>query len=150
MPVKYWKFPSFMKNLLLIKLRKKFLSKIELNRAFSKRIRQRRQRFWREGLENIYILEDPIDISKLIQVPLWQRFMSDKYNSRRFVEQLGIKTPKLYWVGKDVDDIPWETLPKNFVVKPSRDWNSNGIFVVKNNINLLNGKTISLSDIKKA
>ncbi|WP_157971919.1 ATP-grasp fold amidoligase family protein [Pleomorphovibrio marinus] len=122
---------------------------MELNRAFSKKIRNRRQKFWQDGLKDIYILPDPLSIPKLIEIAHWQRFMSDKYNSRRFVEELNIKTPALYWVGTNIKDLPWKSLPENYVIRTSRDWDSKGVFVIRNGMNLLKSEQASIQDINK-
>jgi len=52
--------------------------------------------------------------------PIWAR-LQDKYAAREYVkERIGEQAlPRLYWVTKDPADIPFDTLPEKFVVKPS-------------------------------
>ena len=46
--------------------------------------------------------------------PLWQRKLSNKWNSRILAEKLCIPVPDLYWhgMGKDIDKIPFDTFPE--------------------------------------
>ena len=52
--------------------------------------------------------------------PVWTQ-LQDKHAAREYVEARlgGDVLPRLYWVTKDPSDIPFDTLPERFAVKPS-------------------------------
>ncbi len=52
--------------------------------------------------------------------PLWTR-LQDKYSAREYVKaRIGEEVlPRLFWVTEDPADIPFDDLPRKFVVKPS-------------------------------
>lgn len=69
----------------------------------------------------------------------------NKLKNIDFVKNLGIRVPKTYWVGK-YNQIPWDTLPKDFVIKPVSGSSSRGVYIIKNGLDISTGK---LPDYKK-
>ncbi len=60
--------------------------------------------------------------------------LADKYLVREFIEKrLGEKyLPKLLFVGNDFDQIDWDALPKEFVIKTNHGGGGEGIYLIKN------------------
>jgi hypothetical protein len=66
-------------------------------------------------------------------------------------EKLCIPVPDLYWhgMGKDIDKIPFDTFPECYVVKPANAWSCVGVFVMKNGVNLFDGKKYNHADLRR-
>ena len=90
--------------------------------------------------------------------PIW-KFGKDygKYNAHditdktvmfSLITELGIPLPKQYYSGT-FQNIPWKTIPKKCVIKPSGLWSAQGVYLFVNNIEKTTGKTILFSDRKK-
>ena len=71
--------------------------------------------------------------------PYWRRKFSNKYNTRLFAQLLNIPMAKLYWHGNYPNKIPFETLPINYIIRPTSGSSSQGVFVMKNGIDLKSG-----------
>ena len=72
--------------------------------------------------------------------------LCDKYIAKQFAEQLGFKIPKTYQLVKNASDINFKELHKittQYVIKPTDYCDSYGVFLIKDNINLINNKTVS-------
>lgn len=104
---------------------------------------------WREGM--------PV-FSEMIQTrnhnwwkknkPMWQKHLSAKLAGRDFVEQLGVKVPKLYWKGDNLADLTSEErLPPSYVLKPEKGWSSNNVYCIADGHDLLNHRDITLMEI---
>jgi len=124
---------------------------INNNLGFSERIKNRHRIFW-----------TPLDAKKVINISMtandaieewrnvrnWQRKLSNKRNSREFAKMHNCKLPDLYWRGRDLDEIKFNTLPKSFVVRPTQGYSSHSVFLMNDSLNLMDGKTYSEEDVK--
>ena len=69
---------------------------------------------------------------------MWQKELSAKIAGRDYVESLGLKAPKLYWKGDNIESIPlFEELPSKFVLKPEKGWSSNNVYCMDNGEDML-------------
>jgi len=118
--------------------------------AYANRIHTRHERFWgTPGAENIRntIMDAENSIDDWKNVRDWQRRLSNKYNAREFAAKHGCKVAALYWVGRDVEDIDFKSLPKNFVIRPSIGHSSNLVFLMKDGLNLFDNKRYQPAEI---
>ena len=60
----------------------------------------------------------------------WQRILAKKLNSRIFAERAGVGVPKLLASGRHVSRIPFESLPRRFVLKPCFGGDCHGVYVM--------------------
>lgn len=74
--------------------------------------------------------------------------ITDKTVMFSLITELGIPLPKQYYSGT-FQNIPWKTIPKKCVIKPSGLWSAQGVYLFVNNIEKTTGKTILFSDRKK-
>ena len=97
---------------------------------FSARIQDRRNRWWVNGEDHEF------------------KHIAEKIEGQRFVESLDLPTPERYFVGDRIESIPFfGDLPERFVIKPSRGWSSNNVFVMNKGVNMLDGKKWNRDDI---
>jgi len=84
--------------------------------------------------------------------PQWRRKLSNKWNARILANKLGIPVPDLYWHGplSELDNIPFESLPECYVLKPTSGWSCIGAFVMKHGVNQFDGKRYSIPELKAA
>lgn len=113
---------------------------------FNKRIKSRHKRFWSvddaEVVRNtIMQASDPIEQWK--DVTHWQRKLSNKYNAREFARKHGCQVAELYWSGREVRQIPFDTLPEYYVIRPTIGHSSGLVFLMNNGVNIMDGKTYS-------
>jgi len=67
----------------------------------------------------------------------------NKYESKLIVENLGINVPKTYHVLDNINELQFDSLPKNYVIKPSNLDNSRLVYIVKNGLDLLRKVRVS-------
>ena len=92
-------------------------------KLFSEHIKSRYQRWWVQREPNQF------------------RDLAGKLAGREFVENLGLKVPDLYHVSDTVEEIPeFSSLPPRFVLKPSRGYSSNNVFVMIDGRNQLDNQ----------
>lgn len=86
-----------------------------------------------------------------------RRIADSKLLTKKILDKYGLPTPKLYTVftnPSEVFDFPWETLPDNFVLKPSSGFGGEGIVIVKKKAKwagewyLMDGSIINISDLR--
>lgn len=121
-------------------------------RKFSYHLKHRHKLFWSdpnaETVRNtIMSAWDPIE--KWRDVENWQRKLSNKYNSREFAKKYNCKVPQLYWRGRDVNDIDFESFPLNYVIRPTVGHSLCSVFLMQGVTNLLDSKIYLRDDIKK-
>ena len=73
--------------------------------------------------------------------------LSDKYYAKDFAKSIGFYTPETFMITQNIDNIN-NFNKKNYVVKPSDLCDSCGVFLIRNNINILDNKRYNLDDIK--
>lgn len=77
------------------------------------------------------------------------QFADNKLKTKLFLEARGIAVPRLYASIRDAHDLnalDWNSLPKNFVVKPNRGFGGEGILIVKNFIVTNQAKVTALKE----
>jgi hypothetical protein len=75
--------------------------------------------------------------------------LSDKYVAKQFAQKYNLNTPKTYQLVEYPYQIDFSKLPNNYVIKPVDLCCSVGVFVMKNNINILDNKEYHKNDIIK-
>ena len=114
------------------------------------KIRARHQEFWNdpnaEHVRNTLMdAEHPID--EWTNVKNWQRRLSNKHNAREFAGKFGCKVAGLFWEGRDVENINFAGLPKNYVIRPTIGHSSNYVFIMKDGYNLFDKKHYQPAEI---
>jgi hypothetical protein len=71
--------------------------------------------------------------------PLWQRRLSNKLSAREFAVKHGCRVPELYWSGLEVDQVPLQSLPEHFVIRPARGHSSIGVYLMAGETELMDG-----------
>jgi len=86
-----------------------------------------------------------------------RRIADSKLLTKKILGKYGLPTPKLYAVFTnpgEVFDFPWETLPDNFVLKPSSGFGGEGIVIVKKKAKwagewyLMDGSIINIGELR--
>jgi len=86
-----------------------------------------------------------------------RRIADSKLLTKKILGKYGLPTPKLYAVftnPSEVFDFPWETLPDNFVLKPSSGFGGEGIVIVKKKAKwagewyLMDGSIINIGELR--
>lgn len=127
------------------------LTALKPKSEFSKRIKSRHAKFWSdpnaEIIRNTRMnANDPIE--KWKDVPNWQRKLSNKYNSREFAKMHGCKVADLYWKGRNVENIDFDKLPKQYVIRPTIGHSCNAVFLMDGNYNLFDKTYYTQSEIR--
>ena len=70
--------------------------------------------------------------------------LTDKARMREYVQELGLGNhlPKTYFIGANPDDIPFDTLPTSFVIKPNHA--SGQIIFVQDNMSIEREKIVNM------
>ena len=93
-------------------------------RLFSERIQDRHQR-WSIQNENVGSV----------------KFIAEKLTGREYAKSQGAKVPELYHTCERIEQLPdFSEFPENFVIKPSRGWSAQNVFVLRSGLNLLDGE----------
>ncbi|QNL51730.1 hypothetical protein H8S90_09210 [Olivibacter sp. SDN3] len=115
-----------------------------------RRIRNRHHAFWSDPCSET-VRNMPMTASDAMtnwkNTTYWQRKLSNKYNAREFAILNGCQVPDLYWKGKDMNYLDFSALPENYVIRPSVGHNSNNVFIMKDGLNLFDGKTYTPKEI---
>lgn len=83
--------------------------------------------------------------------------LSDKYVAKEYAKTIGFKVPETYQLTSNLKEIQFSNLPSNYVIKPTDLCDSEGVYLIKGDINIINGKQIPrkqqsniiLSELKK-
>jgi hypothetical protein len=134
------------------------ITSASLPRVFSDRIQCRYKRFWKtrrfgfhgKGRCLLTYLSRTDPIEKWHCCDLWQRKLSNKWNSREFALMHGFRVPDLYWSGSDPGRIPFDSLPEHYVVRPVVGHSRRGVYVMANGVNLLDGQTYTPDQLSVA
>jgi hypothetical protein len=121
-----------------------FITKfITNNGRFPARIRKRHKIFWSDPeAENIrnMIMDHSLPIDQWQDVPNWQRKLSNKFNAREFAKLNGCQVPDLYWKGRNIDEVDFNSLPPYYVIRPTIGHSSKNVFIMDNGFNLFDQK----------
>lgn len=119
----------------------------------SRRIQERHEIFWTpdnaEEIRNTPArAEDSLE--KWQDVENWQRKLSNKYNARQFALKMGCKVADLYWKGCNPDDIDFNSLPAQYVIRPTIGHSSVNVFIMDDGLNYFDETTYTPEQIKMA
>lgn len=122
-------------------------------KPFTKRIKYRHNEFWKPAdAENIR--NTPISkyeyIEQITNLPYWQRILSNKANSLYFAEKLGCKVPEVYWQGRDINEIDFTLLPKQFVIKPTIGHSCNNVYLMDKGYNHMDKQIYTTKELRNA
>ncbi|MFI5403795.1 MAG: ATP-grasp fold amidoligase family protein [Planctomycetota bacterium] len=78
----------------------------------------------------------------------WQRTLVNKWNGREFARKHGARLPELYWRGRRIRKIPFESLPPRFVIRPVWGTLRRGVHVVADGRELLRDEPAAPSELK--
>ncbi len=81
---------------------------------------------------------------------LWQRTLSNKWNAREFVQRYGCRVPALYWWGRRVGNLPINTLPDHFVIRPVWGDSRRGVYVFAGDRELLRQRVYTKAQLMAA
>jgi len=81
--------------------------------------------------------------------PYWQRRLTNKLTAREFAIKCDVPVPDLYWYGKHVDDIPFDRLPSEYVIKTSFGASAKQVIPIKAGTNLFNNEQCCRDMIKE-
>ncbi|MGN7202816.1 ATP-grasp fold amidoligase family protein [Pedobacter sp. SAFR-022] len=117
---------------------------------FPARIRKRHHMFWSdpeaEFVRNSKMHEGmPLDAWQ--NVPNWQRRLSNKYNAREFAKLLGCNVADLYWKGRDLSTLDFNSFPSQYVIRPTIGHGSKGVFIMNDGLNLFDQKRYTTEQI---
>lgn len=118
---------------------------------FAKRIKGHDKTFWKssgaEEIGNINMSE--LESSMVLNdIKYWQSRLINKFNSRVFTHRHGCKVAKLYWKGRNFDDLDFDKLPANYVIRPTIGHSSDLVFLMTHSVNLMDKFTYSPERIK--
>jgi len=119
---------------------------------FPARIRKRHEMFWSdpeaESIRNTKMHED-IPLQSWQDVPHWQRKLSNKYNAKIFAKMLGCDVAQLYWKGREIGSFDFDTLPAQYVIRPTTGHGSKGVFVMDEGLNRFDQKRYTTTQIRE-
>ncbi|WP_439880320.1 ATP-grasp fold amidoligase family protein [Pontibacter sp. MBLB2868] len=105
---------------------------------FSVRIMRRHDIFWKaadaETVRNA-IIHPEASIEEWKSGHLWQRKLSNKFNSKQFAQLHGCKVSELYWKGRDLSQLNFNTLPDQFVIRPTIGHSCQLVFLMDKHMN---------------
>lgn len=117
---------------------------------FSKRIQHRHCLFWNSPEAEIVrntVMKASDSLERWKDVENWQRKLSNKDNAREFAKKHGCRVPELYWRGRNTKEINFTTFPDQFVLKPTIGHSSRLVFLLHNELNLLDNLFYSRKEL---
>lgn len=79
----------------------------------------------------------------------WQRTLIYKLNSREFARKYGCRVPDLYWSGRLVRNLPLNSLPENYVIKPNFASGRKGVYLMAAHKNLVDEKSYTDQELRE-
>lgn len=79
----------------------------------------------------------------------WQRTLHSKWNAREFAQKHGCVVPTLYWFGRNVNSLPFKSLPKYYVIKPNFGFSRRGVYVMAEEIELFRQSTYNKAQLRE-
>lgn len=120
--------------------------------GFAQRIKLRHRSFWNsadaELVRNTSMNKND-SLEQWRDVNYWQRKLSNKYNARLFAEMHGCRVPELYWKGRNIIDLDFRKLPKQYVIRPTIGHSCNMVFLMNSSFNLMDKKIYSDTELKE-
>lgn len=112
---------------------------------FTKRIKFRYDAFWgndfKGNVQRLPLMYAEEPMSAWTRADNWQRLLENKHNSREFAKMHGCRVPDLYWQGKDFKTIDFESLPHQYVIRPTVGHSARLVYLMQGNTNLLDNCT---------
>lgn len=78
----------------------------------------------------------------------WQRKLFNKWNIREFAKKHGCRVPKLYWHGRDLATLDFDSLPQHFVIRATRGTSRKKTLVMAEGVNLLENRHYSNDQLR--
>lgn len=78
----------------------------------------------------------------------WQRVLLNKFNSREFVQRYGCHVPALYWHGRRVAELPIDSLPERYVIRPVIGSSSQRVYAVIDGHDLMSDTSLSTTELR--
>jgi hypothetical protein len=78
----------------------------------------------------------------------WQRTLLNKFNSREFVQRYGCHVPALYWHGRHVAELPIESLPDCYVIRPVIGSASERVYTVIDGHELMSDTRLAKTELR--
>ena len=132
-------------------LKQKVEKALKPETEFSKRIKLRYATYWPDGFgKNIPSWpqgQQEAIINRLWECENWQRQLENKHNAREFVGRYSCRVPDLYWRGRDYSTIDFNSLPAQYVLRPTIGYSSKSVFLMQGNVNLVDGATYSKDEL---
>jgi hypothetical protein len=125
------------------------------NKLFSDYLLERRNEMWRSKPVGCHspneceytLMTNNNSLNDWKCCKYWQRKLSNKLYAKLFVQELGINTADLLWHGKNPKEIPFSSMPDEYVIKLSEGWSSHNVLPIMKKINLFTGKAMNVSEI---
>lgn len=86
-----------------------------------------------------------------------RKIADSKLQTKRFLRKAGLPTPRIlatFRNSEQINNFAWETLPDNFVLKPSKGFGGQGVLIIKKKAKwagewyLMDGSLITIQDLK--
>ena len=119
---------------------------------FPARIRKRHHMFWSDPEAELVRnskMHEGIPLDAWQDVPNWQRRLSNKYNAREFAKLLGCNVADLYWKGRDLSTLDFNSFPSQYVIRPTIGHGSKGVFIMNDGLNLFDQKRYTTEQISE-
>jgi teichuronopeptide biosynthesis TupA-like protein len=78
----------------------------------------------------------------------WQRTLLNKFNSREFVQRHGCRVPALYWHGRHLSELPIDSLPDCYVIRPVIGASSRRVFAVVDGHELMTDTRLDKTELR--
>ena len=78
----------------------------------------------------------------------WQRTLLNKFNSREFVQRHGCRVPTLYWSGRRVCELPIDSLPDSYVIRPIIGDSARGVYAVVDGHDLMSATRLMKGELR--
>lgn len=79
----------------------------------------------------------------------WQRTLLSKWNSREFAQKHGCQVPQLYWWGQNLTEIPIESFPEYYVIRPVWGTARRGVYVMSGDLDVLTNTRFNKIELKE-
>jgi hypothetical protein len=118
----------------------------------SRRIKLRHLTFWKQADSEIVrntIMQSSDPIEKWKDAENWQRKLSNKQNAREFAKMFGCRVPDLYWSGRDIGNLDFTNLPKQFVIRPTIGYSCQLVCLMNDGYDMMNNCYYSNNDLQE-
>lgn len=78
----------------------------------------------------------------------WPRSLINKWNSREFAQRHGSKVPELYWYGRNLGRVPFESLPERYVIRHTFGSGRKRVYVLSGDREVTLGRAVSVVEMR--